>query len=347
MTACDFPLARVRADFTAYCQARLDPAGLYGAYRSAPRARCDLYSSCAIALSRVIMGEDFRHTLTPVQRRDWGAHLNSFARQIHGAGTGEYTDTFGHHPLHANGMVIGALGPLGEKQASPVRLYEEFAAPGQVAAWLDGLDWAGTWHASHLFWGGLHCFSFSARCSPVWRKAVFAWLDRNLDPVTGWWRRGVPHRDRHQPLGGAVHIFPIYEHHQRAFPCPRPVIDSTLALQLPAGNWRLPGGHGFPLMDYLDLDALYALAFMQGLAPDHRPDDIRQAVRHYAQLARDAYASRHAEIFSLHPHHLLAVISIFGLLQRLLPDEFVDAVAWSDIFSDRRLYLTHEVEVSA
>ena len=50
-------------------------------------------------------------------------------------------------------------------------------------------------------------------------------------------------------------------------------------------------------------------------------------------------------ILALHPHYILAVAGIFGLLQRLLPDEFVDDVTWTDIFSDRRLYLTREVEV--
>jgi len=35
----------------------------------------------------------------------------------------------------------------------------------------------------------------------------------------------------------------------------------------------------------------------------------------------------------------------FGLLQRLVPDEFLDDEAWTDICSERRMYPTQEVEV--
>ena len=38
------------------------------------------------------------------------------------------------------------------------------------------------------------------------------------------------------------------------------------------------------------------------------------------------------------------VAGAFGGLQQLLPDEFVDDVSWSDIFSDRRFYRTRDVE---
>ncbi len=111
-------------------------------------------------------------------------HINSFARRRYDQeADGSYEDTYGHSLLHANGMVIGALGPLGGRQAQPVRLYEEFDTPEKVRAWLDGLDWSNQWRASHLFWGGLHCFSFSRACNSDWREAVFDWLDGALDEV--------------------------------------------------------------------------------------------------------------------------------------------------------------------
>lgn len=346
-----FDLGTVRAEILESCERLRDRDGPTGCYRSGPRLRSDLYSSLDVALMRVIMGEDFARTLSTAERGEWVDHINSFAQRRYDlGGDGSYEDTFGHDPLHANGMVIGALGPLGGRQPYPVRLYDGFDTPEKVQAWLDGLNWANQWRGSHLFWGGMHCFSFSRACTPAWREAVFDWLDRELDPATGWWRRGVPHADRHQALGGSVHIVPIYAHHGRPFPYPERVIDSVLDLQLPDGRWlNRPGADP---MHYLELDALYALRVMRDLAPEgYRADDIEGALDRFIALVGDHWQCRRTDLLARHPHWVLAAVGTFGLLQQHRPDQFRDvspnAAPWTDIFSDRRFYLTEEVEVLA
>mgnify|MGYP001547862352 CR=1 FL=1 len=313
----------------------------------AVRARCDLYSSCDVAILRTVIGENLKKSLGGGARAEWSNHINSFAaHDFGGPRDGSYVDTLGHSPLHANGMVIGALGVLGGRQAQPVRLYDSFAGPGQVGPWLESLDWSGAWRSSHLFWGGVHCFSFSARATTDWLAATFSWLEANLDAQSGWWRAGVAYDDRHQGLGGAVHLLPLYEHHGKIFPLPERVIDSVLALQLPRGSWLEPrnASENRHVMHYLELDALYALVLMRRFAPDYRAGDIATAARRYGRLVRDYYGKQARELYRLHPHMVLAAAGTFGGLHQLLPDEFVDAVAWSDIFSDRRFYLTREVE---
>jgi hypothetical protein len=342
-----FRLARVRADALACCDALQDRASRYGAYRAGPRSRCDLYASCDVAMLRTIVGEDLARTLSERQRREWCDHINSFVRHdFDGPADGSYGDTMGHPALHANGMVIGALGVLGGRQAQPVRLYTAFDRAESVGPWLTSLDWSHAWRSSPSFWGGVLCFSFSARADRRWRDAAFAWLEANLDPVTGWWRSDTEFADRHQGLGGAAHLFPLFDHHGRDFPYPERVIDSVLALQLPDGRWLHPHHRTdrIHVMHYLELDALYALVLMRTLAPHHRPDDIVEAVRLYGDLVRIYYDECAAELYALHPHRVLAAIGTFGLLQRLLPEEFVDDVTWTDIFSDRRFYRTREVE---
>lgn len=333
-------LRQVKEEVNGYCDRLLDREGPYGCYRTGVRGRPDLYASCDIAEIRAIMGEPLRE-LDEYKRLEWIAHINSFLDRD--AKDGSYGDTFGHSRLHANGMVIGALGVLGGKQPLPVRLYDAFASADRVGDWLERIDWVNQWRASHLFWGGMHIFSFSKRCTPEWLNAVFDWLDRNLDERTGWWRRDVPHGDRHQPLGGSVHIVPIYQHHGRVFPYPERVIDSVLALQLGSGAWQQAEGR-VHIMGYLELDALYALSYMRQLAPGYRENDIAAAVARYGRLARDYYRSRREELFALHPHHVLAAVGTFGLLQSFLPEEFPDDVPWSDIFSDLRFYDTAAVE---
>ena len=339
-----FQLAAVREDVYRFIESRQDRDGVYGAYRASPRGRTDLYSSCDMAWIRAILGEDLL-ALPPGQRQEWHAHINGFSNQHYGQPTdGSYFDRFGSSKLHANGMVIGALAVLGGRQKHPVKLYADFDSEEKVGVWLENIDWKMQWSGSHQFWGGMHCYSFSSRCTPAWRERVFQWLDQNVDEKTGWWRKGVPHFDRHQPLGGSVHIVPVYEHHARRFPYPERVVDSVLALQLPNGRW-----HDYPgskhVMGYLELDALYALLVMQRWAPGYRKEDIRRGVEKYGGLVADYYATSQAELYQQHPHQVLAAVGAFGLLQQLAPERFVDSVRWTDIFTDARFYNTAAVEV--
>jgi len=327
------PLAEVRREVMAYIETARVPGKPLGWYYDKPGKTNapSLYASCDVAHTRTVMGEDLQKTLTPAQRKAWIAHINSFAKP-----DGTYGPARANHsPHHANGMVVGALGVLGGKQKHPVSLYDAFDTPEKVGAWLETVDWRKQWGGSHLFWGGMHCFSMSRRCTDAWRQAVFDWLDNNLDPQTGWWRKGVAHAGPYEPLGGGAHIWPIYQHHHRRFPLPERVIDSILALQKTDGSWLNYG-------NYMDLDALYGLAYMRSLAPQHRRADILDAARRHGRglVAQwPAFLAKKPDL-----HVLLGAVGAFGLLQQLLPETYTDPAKWTDIFSDSRLYQTQRVE---
>ncbi len=328
-------LSVVRQQVLDYCGSLQLEGQPYGVVRNRDlsEAPATLYASCDVAWIRACMGEELTKTLEPSQRRQWIDHINSYARD-----DGTYVG--GRHSLqHANGMVIGALAALGGRQKRPVTLYEEFDDVDEIKPWLEKIHWERLWGASHLFWGGRHCYSLSSHCSDAWREQVFHWLDDNLDRTTGWWRHGVPQAGRHiEVLGGAAHIWPIYQHHQRRFPYPQQVIDSVLAMQQPDGSWL---GFG----NYMELDALYGLAYMHSLAPDHRPGDIAAAARRHGRLMQQHYAGYLAA--APNAHSLLAVVSTLALLQKLDPNHFRDDVHWCDIFSDRLFYRTDRVECIA
>jgi hypothetical protein len=339
-------LDHVREEMMAFCERRQAEGQNYGAYRPKDDSPPDMYSACDTAIARTVAGEDLQETLTDEQRAQWIEHINSWCID-EGELRGAYSDTYGHHKLHGNGMVIGALGPLGGKQPQPVSLYAEFDTPEKVVPWLESIDWARQWGASHLFWGGAHCFSMSKQCTDEWRETVFDWLDANLDETTGWWRKGVPHADRSQPLGGSVHILPIYEHHGRPFPYPERVIDSVLALQVDDGRWYLESDPGNPAT-YLELDALYALKYMTELAPDYRKDDVRTAITRYGDVLEPFLAGSFGDMLrdpSFHPHWMLAIIGSAGLAHQHDPERFPASTNWTDIFSDLRLYRTAQVEI--
>jgi len=333
----------VRQSVAAYLEIIRDKGGPYGSYRSGIKQRPDLYSSCDVAQIRAIWGENFRESINETQRKEWINHINSFADKSDGS----YFDRFNHSKLHANGMTIGALGVLGGKQKYPVKLYNDFNTVEKVIPWLEAINWENQWGASHKFWGGIHCFSMSKNSTDEWLNKVFEWLNKNIDEKTGWWRKGTVYTDRHQPLGGSVHILPVYEHKNKVFPYPERVIDSVLALQLPNKRWlnrNRPSDKAY--MHYLELDALYALKYMQLLAPNYRKNDIYRAVFEYGEQVISYWKNHHQDVLAMHPHRILSAIGTFGLLQYHLPEMFFDDVQWSDIFSDIRFYQTNKVEAN-
>ena len=95
----------------------------------------------------------------------------------------------------------------------------------------------------------------------------------------------------------------------------------------------------------MDLDALYGLAYMRSLAPEHRRADILEAVRRHGRGLVKEWPAMLARKHSMHV--LLGGVGAFGLLQQFLPETFVDDARWTDIFSDPRLYLTGQVEARA
>lgn len=327
-------LSEIRRQVLTYAETLRVPAkplGWYYDHESATKAP-SLYASCDVVFMRTIMGEDLQKTLTPEQRQGWIDHINSFAQPdgIYGP------DRRKHSAEHGNGMVIAALGVLGGRQKYPVRLYERFDSPEEIGPWLEKIDWYRQWGGSHLFWGGMHCYSMSSRCTDEWRKAVFDWLDANLDPQTGWWRKGVPHIKPWEPVAGGAHIWPCYQHNHRRFPYPERVIDGILAMQRPDGSWLV-------YCNYMELDALYGLVYMSSQAPRYRRADILEAARRHGRgLVQywPGYLARKPDL-----HALLGAVGAFGLLQQLLPEEFVDSARWTDIFSDPRFYQTAKVEV--
>ncbi len=325
--------AQIRQQFDALHM----PERAFGCYAAGAGQEPDSYTSLDVVLSRVIMGEDFHETLRTEEREAWCAYINSFAQE-----DGTYT-CWNHSPQHANGMVIGALGPLGGKQLRAVSLYDEFNTPEKVGPWLETIDWSKQWSASHLFWGGMHCFAMSDDCDDAWRDAVFNWLDAELDPQTGWWRKGVAHSDRHQPLGGSVHIIPIYQHLGCAFPYPQQLVDSCLNLQMDNACWLAKHTTN---LSYLELDALYVFAFCRQIIPDYRRKDVEVAVERYGNHAEAVWKQRSQEIVNAHPHHILAAVGIFGLLNQLNPQRWTHEKQWTDIFSDPRLYMVKEVSSS-
>lgn len=330
-----FDLDDLRDEVLGIFASRHRPEKQFGYYEPPPDSDTGLlYESTDVVLAMVIMNVDPLSVYDSAgQLQAWADYINSFQNEE------GHCENASHSDLHRNGMVISALGPLRARQKYRVSQYDNFNTPEKLVRWLESLDWVNAYGMSHLVWGGPCYYSFSRECTAEWLDTCIDWLNDNLDPQTGWWRKGVEHDVHFAGLGCGCHIWPIYQHHQRPFPYPEAVIDSILALQNEDGgivdNW----------VGYIQLDALYGLAYMQQLAPQHRRDDVLAAVNRYADRLLERLDELWPYFKGRHAHTILAIVGILGCLNQLLPDRFVTAgEAWTDIFSDIRFFQTAQVE---
>lgn len=74
-----FSLAAIRSDVLRHCECLRDSEAPFGSFRTSPQGRCDLYSSCDVALIMAVMGEPPLATLAPAECAEWTGHINSFA----------------------------------------------------------------------------------------------------------------------------------------------------------------------------------------------------------------------------------------------------------------------------
>lgn len=326
-------LAEYRQIILEEIEKRRDSGGPHGCYRWLPSFRTNLYSSLDVAIIYNVMGIK-PESLDKDQRLGWIDHINTYADDV--AGDGRYKDMIPRHSFsHGNGMVIGALGYLGGKQAFPVTLYNDFNTPEKILTFLENINWSKQWASG--FWGGPMMFSTSKYCSAKWVDKTIDWLNNNLDSTTGMWRKNVIPESKYQPLGGFVHIYPIYELHNRPFKYPDQVIDSVLSLQMEDGRWY--EGDAF---SYLDMDALYAFVAMLKIS-DKRTNEVMSSAAKYGQFLINLLSDE-GIYDKITMHGLLALASSLGCLNQLIPDMFYDSVKWSDIFSSRMLYRTDLVE---
>ena len=122
----------------------------------------------------------------------------------------------------------------------------------------------------------------------------FSFLDQTISSTTGMWD-GQPHQPAMQQLGGAFHIFHVYQCFHRSWPDAEASVDTTLTAQdTDSGVW---GGHHAwsarsswkAISSCIDLDGVYSAARGAQLAQTHgqnyRWSDVKAACQRYLRTA--------------------------------------------------------------
>lgn len=248
------------------------------------------------------------------ERAAWIATL----RGLQDPTTGFFRES-SHHEIHTTAHCLGALELFDARPSHALTALAPLAGPGELEAFLDGLDWTNApWTEAHRG-AGLHAALVLAESSDAgFDDRYFDWLSGEVDPVTGLLRRGhvdPSHAGGSFPhLAGSFHYLFNFEHARRPWPHAPALIDTCLEIR------RL--GH-FPLARnvwFADVDWVYCLsrALRQS---EHR---FAEAQRVLAEFA-DEYARF---VLSLDPrrdaglddlHRLFGVVCALAELQRAVP----------------------------
>lgn len=300
----------------------LDTGGWPGAYRWQPRdLEPQLYASADIAWIRWIIGDLDR--LSEEDRARWVAYLQSFQDPRDGS----YPPQRLHDRGHALAHVTVALNALGGAHRYQPRFLDPLLEPGAVEPWLEGLDWYWQWGGSCTLWGHGMVLLSSLSTPPWWEGSLFDWLDREVDPELGAWRRGYPVRHQVDYFGGGFHIWTLYSTAGRPLPYPDRIIDLVLALQRADGDFDRKFGCGV-------LDGVWALAEATDQT-SYRSGDVEVALRRSLHALWELHEEGR---FTTGSHGTLSRVGTLAILQRALPDEVVSTRPLCDPWTEPSLY---------
>ncbi len=299
----------------------------YGAYRLNPKVQPDLYASADIAWIRWMM--DDLAGVSDAERTAWIEFIRAQQRP-----DGRYRHITKHIATHAFCHATGALNMLGGKHKYEPKLLEKYRDIERMDAWLAGIDWRRPWGASHDIWGAGVPLACTPSTPDTWREALFDWLNREVDPKTGMWRRGVPDVGALELLGGAFHIWPIYAALERDLPYPERVIDHVLGMRKPNGSFD--GGFG-----YGNMDGVWVLAYLMERT-GHRRDEVREALRKNIAGLMKAYV-RTPHRWLSDAHSTESRVATLAIVSEVLPELF-GGRSWRNPWHRRELFVIRHGE---
>lgn len=208
----------------------------------------------------------------PAEREQWVAQLQSFQDPL----TGSFQDKT-HSKYHTTAHCVAALELFDARPRHPLTFLSPLLDRAELERFLDSLDWQQPWPASHNGAGCAAALAIMGEASYEWRDWYFDWLDANVDPETGFWRRGhmLPGTDNpgfFSNLGASFHYHFNYTYFREPIPYPEKVIDSCLLLlESSAVSFAIES------VGFKEIDWIYCInrALQQC---GHRQDEVRKAL---------------------------------------------------------------------
>lgn len=206
------------------------------------------------------------------ERAAWVTSLQSFQDPT----TGRFDDAT-HSRFHTTAHLSAALELFEARPAHRLTFLDELTDPTAITGFLDGLDWSNPWRSSHDGAGSASALILTDAVGPEWTAAYLDWLDAEVDPDTGVWRRGTmlpldQWPGRFANLGGAFHYHFVYEHLRQPWPAVEALIDTCLTLLYDSACEFAIHDVGFR-----DIDLVFCLSRARRQTT-HRSDEVAEAL---------------------------------------------------------------------
>jgi len=224
--------------------------------------------------------------LSEEQRDEWAERINSFQDPK----TGWYKKTYTlHYKEHTSAYAVAALKLMDRKPKYPMYWKEKIIKTKESREkWILGdwrMLWSIIWPGSHVISGVPAMLAMINQGNGNFYDWYFDWLDKNADPTSGFYHRGIHHRlgvnkipSKHE-MAGAFHMYYVYEWFNRQWPYPEKVVDQCIRLQHENGFWDKDVTY------CIDLDGLYSMVRSSRNANWYRKEDVKQAVCRYLESA--------------------------------------------------------------
>lgn len=252
---------------------------LTGEYSYKKGGPTDSYGTTDMLISRYIM-DDLE--LTENRKDEWASVINRFQKN-----DGWYARTYTfHHREHTTAYAVAALRLIGRSPSHPLAWSAEILADRRsMERWIERVNWSIIWPGSHVVSGVPAALAMTGGGTDEFFEWYFDWLDRAADPASGFWCRGIVHRlgilprpTKHE-MGGAFHMYYVYEYFGRKWRYPEKIVDHTLRLQHANGLWDSDVTY------CIDLDGVYCLTRSSRNAGWYRKDDVYRACVRYLETA--------------------------------------------------------------
>ncbi len=300
-----------------------------GDYSFAKRGRVDLYGTTDLLIAKYIMND--LDTLNDAQKDEWARIINSFQDPA----TGKFQKTYTmHYWEHTTAYAVCALKLIDRNPAYPMAWKKTIIRDRKsMIAWTRQwrrAPWSIIWPGSHIWSGVPAVLAMTGEGTDGFFTWYFDWFDKESDPSSGYWRRGLLHklkafsRAGAHDLFGAFHMYYVYEYMGRRWQYPEKIVDNTLRLQLDNGLW----GHS-PEFYCRDLDGIYALTRSSRNAGGYRANDVKAAVFKFLATAERTLNDR--DFVLMHypdSHHLAGALCAIAECQKFYPDAVKTLNPW-------------------
>ncbi|HSV98289.1 MAG TPA: hypothetical protein VLM75_15300 [Spirochaetota bacterium] len=318
-----FDFTRFQLDIFPDWERQFRSGGVAGEYSYKIGGPTDSYGSTDMLISRYIIGD---LDLTEKQKDEWASVINRFQRP-----DGWYARTYTfHHREHTTAYAVAALRLIDRRPSWPLAWSSKILADrASMERWINGVNWSIIWPGSHVVSGVPAALAMTGEGADNFYDWYFDWLDRAADPKSGFWCRGLVHRlglirrpTKHE-MGGAFHMYYVYEYFGRKWRHPEKVVDHTLRLQRANGLWDADVTY------CIDLDGVYCLTRSSRNAGWYRKDDVYRACVRYLETAERILNDREFMFKRYRNSHILTgALGAVAECELFFPDTIRTACPW-------------------